>query len=79
MIDCVKNAVTHCGVPIPDAVRMASTNPAQLFGAGKRKGSIAPGKDADLIAFDRNFNVKFTVIGGRMMYKKKGFSAACAG
>lgn len=79
MMGAVKNAVTHCGVPLPDAVRMASTNPAWLFGAGKRKGSIVPGKDADLVAFDRNFNVKFTIIGGRMVYQKKGFKARCAG
>lgn len=79
MMGCVKNAVCHCGVSLIEAVKMASLNPAKLFGFGKSKGSIAPGKDADLVAFDRNFNVKFTVIGGRMVYQKKGFKARCAG
>ena len=68
MIDCVKNAVCHCGVSLIDAIKMASTNPARLFGVSKYKGSIAPGKDADLVLFDKNFNVKFTIVGGRMVY-----------
>lgn len=72
MIDCVKNVVLNCGVSLPDAIRMASANPARLFGANKHKGSIGVGKDADLVAFDKNFNVKFTVIGGKMVYQKKG-------
>ena len=74
MIDCVKNVVKYCGVSLIDAVRMASTNPAGFFGAGRRKGSIAPGKDADLVIFDKNFNVKFTVIGGKIVYQKKELS-----
>ena len=71
MIDCVKNVVTHCGISLADAVRMASYNPARLFGAAGWKGSISSGKDADLVLFDKNFNVKFTFIGGRMVYQKK--------
>jgi len=72
MIDCVRNVVRHCGVSLPDAVKMASLNPAKLFGVEKRKGSITPGKDADLALFDKNFNVKFTIIGGKIVYQKKG-------
>lgn len=79
MIDCVKNAVRYCGLPLTDAVGMASVNPARLLGADKHKGSIAPGKDADLVAFDKDFNVKFTVVGGRMVYQKRGTAIQCAG
>lgn len=49
---CVKNMV-EAGVPLPEAVRMASTNPARLAGA-KRKGAIAPGMDADLVLLDKS-------------------------
>ena len=77
MIDCVKNAVKHCGVRLVDAVRMASANPAKLFGVSRYKGSIAPGKDADIVIFDKNFDVKMTMIRGRIVYLKKGF--ICAG
>ena len=72
MIDCVKNVVTHCGVSLSDAIKMASSNPARLFGFGGSKGVIAPGRDADLVAFDKNFNVKFVIIGGKIVYQKKG-------
>jgi len=68
MLDCLKNVVKHCGVSLSDAVKMASGNPARLFGISKHKGSIELGKDADLVVFDKNFNVEFTIIGGKIVY-----------
>lgn len=35
-----------------------------------RKGSIAPGKDADIVLFDDGINVSLTMIGGRVVYGK---------
>jgi N-acetylglucosamine-6-phosphate deacetylase len=47
------NALNHCGVSIPQAVLMCSTNPAKALGLVDR-GSIAVGKRADLLAYDLN-------------------------
>jgi N-acetylglucosamine-6-phosphate deacetylase len=44
--------------------KMASLNPAKLLRIDKNYGSIEVGKRADLIAFDKNKNVKMTLING---------------
>lgn len=41
-------------------VRLTATNPARLFGLYPRKGTIAPGADADLVLWDANKNVTIT-------------------
>lgn len=72
MIEAVKNAVA-CGLRLPEAVRFATLNPAALLGVQARKGSIAVGKDADLAIFDEKFNIKMTIVRGKIMYQRKGF------
>jgi N-acetylglucosamine-6-phosphate deacetylase len=57
------------GVPLPEAVRMASLTPARVIGVDDRKGSLEPGKDADLAIFDDDFSAAWrTMIGGRWMH-----------
>lgn len=53
MIHGVQNLVEF-GYTLPEAVQCASANPARLLGLA-RKGTIAPGFDADLVLFDRAF------------------------
>lgn len=53
------------GVPLPAAVRMATLTPATVIGYADRKGSIAPGKDADLVIFDEDFQPLHVIIGGK--------------
>jgi N-acetylglucosamine-6-phosphate deacetylase len=62
MIKGVKNLVSG-GFTLEDAVKLASSNPAQVM-RFSRKGTIIPGNDADLLVFDRYFNVLATVVGG---------------
>ena len=73
MIGAVKNAVQSCGVTLADAVRFAAMNPARLLGVDARKGSITKGKDADIVIFDKDFDVKMTIARGKIVYRKRGF------
>ena len=43
-----------------DFVRLVATNPARLFGLYPRKGTIAPGADADLVLWDPSRTVTLT-------------------
>ncbi|HSN74237.1 MAG TPA: N-acetylglucosamine-6-phosphate deacetylase [Anaerolineae bacterium] len=52
------------GIPLVEAVRMATLNPARVIGVDDRKGSISPGKDADIAIFDANFTAWRAMIGG---------------
>lgn len=64
----VRNAVKLLGVSIPQAVKMASLNPARVLGLHDRKGRVAQGYDADLILLDDELNVQSCWIKGRRVY-----------
>jgi N-acetylglucosamine-6-phosphate deacetylase len=53
-----KRAVTVDRLPVEDAVQALSVNPARLLGLSDRIGSLEPGKDADLVVLDADFDVK---------------------
>ena len=57
--------IEHVGVPLPEAVRMASLTPARVIGVADRKGSLAAGKDADIAIFNDDFTAWRTLIHGR--------------
>ena len=62
--DCVRNMYKTVGVPLYDAVRMASQTPAEVLGFGKKIGKIEKGYDADLVIFDDDVNIKKVISKG---------------
>ena len=73
LIRGVKNLVQKVNVPLAAAVNMASLNPARALGLADDLGSIAKGKEADLIAIDEDFNVVFTMIAGKIVWPGKQY------
>ncbi len=65
MASCVRKAVSLLGLPLPDAVRMASRYPAEFLGIGNELGRIAPGYRANLVLADDQLRVLDTWIDGR--------------
>ena len=53
------------GIPLVEAMRMVSLNPARVIGADKRKGSLESGKDADVAIFEADFTAWRVMIGGQ--------------
>ena len=52
-------------------VELLSTNPAKLFGLYPRKGTIAPGSDADIVVFDPN---RKTTISAATQHSKSDYN-----
>lgn len=69
MDSAVRNMLAYSGCSLADAVSMATSTPARLLGL-ERKGSLAPGCDADLVLLSPKNEVMLTLIGGQVVYQK---------
>lgn len=66
----VRTMVKKADIPLIDAVRMATATPASILGLSDQKGSLLPGKDADVIIFDDDIRIQTTIINGKVIYNK---------
>ncbi|PRD48296.1 N-acetylglucosamine-6-phosphate deacetylase [Sphingobacterium haloxyli] len=57
-------------IPLTEIIRMISLNPARVMKVEEEKGSIAVGKDADLVVFDANIQVQYTMVKGKIVYER---------
>jgi N-acetylglucosamine-6-phosphate deacetylase len=70
MIDLVRVAVNDVKIPLPEAVAMASANPARALGA-TTKGRIEVGADADFVVLSAELEVQRTFVAGEEIYRKR--------
>lgn len=65
----MRNMVHDAGIGLNDAVRMATLTPAEIQGIDRRKGSLEAGKDGDICIIDPDFNVRATIVAGRVVFQ----------
>ena len=71
-------ALTKCGLSPMDILAMLTTNPASRFGVSNIKGTVTPGKLADLTILDADpsqdplafAKVRMTIRSGRVIYQR---------
>ena len=67
-IRLLKTMVLMADVPLIDAVKMLTSTPARILNILDKKGELIPGKDADIVIFDKNFTIQTTIIKGKVVY-----------
>jgi N-acetylglucosamine-6-phosphate deacetylase len=65
MIDLVRRMVEEVGMPLHEAVRMATETPARAMG-WKNKGVLEVGRDADLVVLSPGLEVVAAYFGGQL-------------
>lgn len=71
MNQAVRNYRDHSGASMTEAVHAAALNAAASAGLDGRKGSLLPGKDADIVLMDRACRVRRTIVRGAVKYEEK--------
>lgn len=66
----IQNMLRFTPCSLWDVLQMTSANPAKALGIFHKKGSIAVGKDADVVVLDEKLNVVMTLCGGVVVYHK---------
>lgn len=69
MPQALKHFMEQTKCNLAQAIKLATENPAKKLGIFANKGSIALGKDADLVVLDDAFNVVMTVVRGEIAFQ----------
>ncbi|MGX9418984.1 N-acetylglucosamine-6-phosphate deacetylase [Vibrio sp. WJH972] len=70
MIEAVQNCVEQVGIPLDEALRMATLYPAMAISIDTDFATIEVGKFANLTIFDNQYNVLATVVNGHYEQNK---------
>lgn len=67
LMRCLVCAVQEMEIPLEDAVRAATVNPARAIGIDGERGSIARGKVADAVVLGPDLAVRHVVVRGKLL------------
>lgn len=67
LMRCLVCAVQEMGIPLEDAVRAATINPARAIGIDRERGSIARGKVADAVVLGPDLQLRHVMVRGRLL------------
>lgn len=70
LLDLVKRLVEYSHLTLSEAIQTVTLNPARLLGLEASKGSIAVGKDADLVLLNEDLSVHSTIVAGEVVYQE---------
>ncbi len=68
----LRRLAEYAELPLAEAVRWGSINPAVTLGLDHETGSIKTGKLADIIVMDDTFDIKLTMVKGNIIYNQGG-------
>jgi N-acetylglucosamine-6-phosphate deacetylase len=66
----LERLTSFTGCPFETAIKAVTQKTAELLRIEDRKGSIAQGKDADLVLLDHSYSVHTTIVAGKVFFQK---------
>ncbi len=66
----MRNFYRNTSLTLPQVVRMASLNQAELLQIDRECGSISVGKYADFVVMNRDFEAEMTIVEGQIKFEK---------
>lgn len=66
----LKHMIAYTDVPLEEAIKYVTINPAKVINAHHTKGTLDSGKDADITVFDGDMKVQITIGKGKVIYAK---------
>jgi N-acetylglucosamine-6-phosphate deacetylase len=67
LMDCLRIAVTEIKIPLASAVKCTSVNPAKALGVFDKRGSIEPGKYADIVLLNEDLSTRAVFLRGTLL------------
>ncbi len=66
----IRTMVQLAQVPLVEAIRMLTLTPARVLDIQDRKGSLAPGKEADIVVFDADIKISMVLVKGKLGFSR---------